>query len=338
MLRYLPGPVRGAISLLLFICNTIMMTLPLFLVALLKFMIPLKSWRKLCDIVINGIAGLWISNNNRNIRFMNPVRWDVQGLEGLKKNGWYMVVANHQSWVDILVLQKVFNGRIPLLKFFLKKELIWVPFLGLAWWALDFPFMKRYSKSFLKKHPQLKGKDMEITRKACEKFKTVPVSVMNFLEGTRFTPEKRQKQVSPYTHLLKPKAGGIAFVLSAMGEQMRQMLDVTIAYPGRAKSFWQFLCGHIPEIRVRVASFPIDDDMVGDYFADKKFRVRFQNRLNVIWEQKDILLNELLYQPQNIPLVSAHPENTGNRIHIRRTITPDILRSENTSQTEWIQG
>jgi 1-acyl-sn-glycerol-3-phosphate acyltransferase len=330
--------VRGAIALLLIACNTILMTTPLFLMALLKFMIPAPSWRKRCNIVINGIAGLWTSNNNGIIHFTNPVTWDVQGLEGLKKNGWYMVVANHQSWVDILVLQKVFNGRIPLLKFFLKKELIWVPFLGLAWWALDFPFMKRYSKSFLKKHPQLKGKDMEITQKACEKFRTVPVSVMNFLEGTRFTPEKRQKQVSPYTHLLKPKAGGIAFVLSAMGKQMRQMLDVTIAYPGRAKSFWQFLCGRIPEIRVRVASFPIDGDMIGDYFTDKKFRVRFQNRLNVIWEQKDILLSELMNQPQDIPVVVSRSENAGNKIDTRRTVTPDMLHSENTSRTEWIQG
>ncbi len=338
MLRHLPGPVRGAIALLLLICNTIMLTTPLFLMAILKFVIPVTSWRKGCDIIINGIAGLWISDNNRIIHFTNPVTWDVQGIEGLKKDGWYMVVANHQSWVDILVLQKIFNGEIPFLKFFLKKELIWVPFLGLAWWALDFPFMKRYSKSFLKKHPHLKGKDMEITRKACEKFKTIPVSVMNFLEGTRFTSEKRQKQLSPFTHLLKPKAGGIAFVLSAMGQQMHQMLDVTIAYPGGAKSFWQFLCGHVPEIRVRVAPYSIDDDMVGDYFTDKKFRVRFQSRLNMIWEQKDLLLKELLEHPQGIPQVSPS-ENTGNVIGIRRrTMSPDLLHSENTTQAEWIQG
>ncbi len=256
MLKYLPGPVRGCISLLLYLLNTILLTTALLIIAVFKFVIPVGIWRKRCDTVINWIAGSWIAINNWNIRLTNPANWDVQGIDALNKKGWYMVVANHQSWLDILVLQKIFHGKIPFLKFFLKKELIWVPFLGLAWWALDFPFMKRYTQSFLKKHPHLKGKDLKITQKACEKFKTMPVSVMNFLEGTRFTPEKHRRQQSPFVHLLKPKAGGIAFVLAAMGEQMHQMLNVTIAYPDGARNFWQFLCGNVREIRVRVESTP----------------------------------------------------------------------------------
>ncbi len=67
----------------------------------------------------------------------------MQGVDSLHQRGWYLVSSNHQSWVDILVLQRIFHGRIPFLKFFLKQELIWVPVIGLAWWALDFPFMKR---------------------------------------------------------------------------------------------------------------------------------------------------------------------------------------------------
>ena len=297
MLKYLPGPVRGCISLLLYLLNTVLLTTALLIIAVFKFVIPVGIWRKRCDTVINWIAGSWIAINNWNIRLTNPASWDVQGIDALNKKGWYMVVANHQSWLDILVLQKIFHGKIPFLKFFLKKELIWVPFLGLAWWALDFPFMKRYTQSFLKKHPHLKGKDLKITQKACEKFKTMPVSVMNFLEGTRFTPEKHRRQQSPFVHLLKPKAGGIAFVLAAMGEQMHQMLNVTIAYPDGVRNFWQFLCGNVREIRVRVESLPIDPKLVGDYFTDKKFRVTFQNHLNVMWAEKDVLLTTLMYQP-----------------------------------------
>ena len=110
-------------------------------------------------------------------------RWDVQGLEGLEPGGWYLVSSNHQSWVDILVLQKIFNRRIPLLKFFLKRELIWVPVIGLAWWALDFPFMRRRGG--------LAGaEDLERARQACRKFSVVPTSVINFLEGTRYTPRQ----------------------------------------------------------------------------------------------------------------------------------------------------
>ena len=324
MLKYLPGPVRGCISLLLYLLNTILLSTVLLIIAVFKFVVPAGIWRKRCDAVINRIAGSWIAINNWIIRLTNPATWDVQGVDTLDKKGWYMVVANHQSWLDILVLQKIFHGKIPFLKFFLKKELIWVPFLGLAWWALDFPFMKRYTKSFLKKHPHLKGKDLEITQKACKKFKTMPVSVMNFLEGTRFTPEKHRRQQSPFVHLLKPKAGGIAFVLAAMGEQMHQMLNVTIAYPDGARNFWQFLCGNVREIRVRVESLPIDPELIGDYFTNKKFRVTFQNHLNVMWAEKDVLLTSLLYQPaaSNVP-ASDDAQGSG----VCQEMNPDMLHS-----------
>jgi 1-acyl-sn-glycerol-3-phosphate acyltransferase len=326
MLKYLPGPVRGCLSLLLYLLNTILLTIPLLIIAVFKSVIPAGIWRKRCDAVINWIAGSWIAINNWNIRVTNPARWDVQGVDALDVKGWYMVVANHQSWLDILVLQKVFHGKIPFLKFFLKKELIWVPFLGLAWWALDFPFMKRYKKSFLKKNPHLKGKDLKITQKACEKFKTMPVSVMNFLEGTRFTPEKHDRQQSPFVHLLKPKAGGIAFVLAAMGAQMHQMLNVTIAYPEGAKNFWQFLCGNVGEIRVRVKSHPIDPELVGDYFTNKKFRVTFQNHLNVMWAEKDALLATLMYRPV-ASLVPASEAADSEGAGVCRKMNSDMLHS-----------
>ncbi len=326
MFKYLPGPVRGCLSLILYFSNTILLTVPLLFIAVFKFMIPAGIWRKYTDRIINWLAGTWISINNWNIRLTNPAIWDVQGVDALNRKGWYMVVANHQSWLDILVLQKIFHRKIPFLKFFLKKELIWVPFLGLAWWALDFPFMKRYTKSFLKKHPHLKGKDLEITKKACEKFQNMPVSVMNFLEGTRFTAEKHRRQVSPFVHLLKPKAGGIAFVLAAMEDKMHQMLDVTIVYPDGVRNFWQFLCGDVKEIRVRVESRPIDSELIGDYFSDKKFRVTFQNYLNQMWEGKDILIASLMYQN----VVSTVPASEAENIEgsgVRSKMEPDMLHS-----------
>lgn len=295
------GVIRGSVSLLIYILNTLVLTPPLILLSLTKFIIPLPFWRKLCDRMLNGIAGLWISINNWNIQVTNAIRWDVTGLDSLDKHQWYMVVANHQSWVDILVLQKIFHRKIPFLKFFLKKELIWVPFLGLAWWALDFPFMKRYSTDFIKKNPQLKGKDLEITRKACEKFKHIPVSVMNFAEGTRFTPEKHQRQQSPYRHLLRPRAGGIAFVMAAMGDQMNRILNVTIAYPYGAKSFWDFLCGKVMEIKIRVESKPVSAELIGDYFNDADFRAGFQEHLNRLWEEKDLQLHMMQKQIEYNP-------------------------------------
>ena len=242
--------------------------------------------------MLDACAVGWISVNNFNQRLFSRTTLEVSGLEGLARNDWYLVIANHQSWVDILLLQRVFNREIPFLKFFLKQQLIWVPFLGLAWWALDFPFMRRYSKSFLAKNPHLKGKDMETTKKACEKFKYKPASIMNFVEGTRFTKEKHARQASPFKHLLKPKAGGIAFVLNAMGGQLHHLIDVTIFYPAGTPSFWDFINGSVNKIKLHVDVKPLKglfpaDIKVMDYFENPEQRARFQQWLNQQWQAKD---------------------------------------------------
>lgn len=292
-MAFLPSPLRGALMVIIYSLNILLWVPLLFVVAFFKLIIPLKPWRAFCDRVLNGIASNWISVNSWSHRALNRVQWQVTGLEGLKRDQWYLVMANHQTWTDILVLQKVFNRKIPFLKFFLKKELIWVPVLGLAWWAMDFPFMKRYSRAEIEKNPELKGKDLEITRRACRKFANIPVSIMNFVEGTRFSREKHRQQNSPYKNLLKPKAGGIAFVLGAMGDQMHRVLNVTISYPQGPANFWQYLCGKVQQIKVRVESLPINGDMLGNYFQDAEFQQRFQRWLNSIWSEKDRLLSEM---------------------------------------------
>jgi 1-acyl-sn-glycerol-3-phosphate acyltransferase len=285
--------VRGAVTLLLYALNTAWWCSLLFPVALLKLIVPFSIWRQGCNRVLHLIASAWISCNNLNQRLLGRVSCRVEGMPVLDRRGWYLVLANHQSWVDILVLQRIFNRRIPLLTFFLKRELIWVPILGLAWWALDFPFMKRYSKDLLARKPHLAGRDLEITRKACEKYRHLPVAVMNFAEGTRFSTGKQHRQTSPYRHLLRPKSGGAAFVLSAMGERMHRVLDVTIVYPPGPKSFWAFLCGEIRDVTVAIRSLPIGNELVGDYFSDPEFRGRFQDWINGLWDEKDRLIENL---------------------------------------------
>jgi 1-acyl-sn-glycerol-3-phosphate acyltransferase len=221
--------------------------------------------------------------------------WDVEGTAGLDYRSWYLVNSNHQSWVDILVLQHLLNRRIPLLKFFLKQQLMWVPVMGLAWWALDFPFMRRHSEEYLKKHPEMRKQDQETTRRACEKFALIPTSVMNFLEGTRFTPAKHARQQSPYKHLLKPKAGGIALALNAMGDKFRSVLDVTIVYPDGAPTFWQFLCGRVKRIVVRVQTLPVPRELAtGDYAGDPAVREAFQRWVQDLWSAKDAQIESLL--------------------------------------------
>lgn len=299
MLSFLPVFLRGVIATVMLALNTLIWCWPLFGVALLKLILPVAFLQRPLRSLMHAIAESWIGVNKFWMNLVYPTRWNVQGMEGLDLQHSYLVTSNHQSWVDILVLQYLLNRRMPLLKFFLKQELIWVPVIGLCWWALEFPFMKRYSKEYLAKYPEKRGQDLATTRKACERYKTNPVSVFNFLEGTRFTPGKHERQNSPFKHLLKPKAGGIAFVLDAMGEQLDALVNVTIHYPLGRPTFWDLLSGQVQQVVVRLEKMPIPASFIGkNYDQDDEYRLEFQQWVNQLWEQKDAQLEALKQQFQ----------------------------------------
>jgi len=286
---------RGAVVIVLMTLNVLVMCPVLFVIAIVKFLLPVPALRRLLSRLMTAVAETWIGNNNAIFRAFGVLPVEARGLEGLTTGEWYLVVSNHRSWVDILVLQSVFNRRIPFLKFFLKQQLVWVPFLGLAWWALDFPFMRRYTAAHLAKHPEDRGKDLEATRRACEKFRLIPTSVMNFVEGTRYTPAKHAALQSPYQHLLPPRPGGVAFVLSAMGGTLHSLLDVTIAYPGGTPSLWDLCCGRIRRVDVDVRRRLLEPWLCeGDYGEDEAYRERFKRWLADLWSEKDALLGQLL--------------------------------------------
>ncbi len=290
--------VRGVTTVLLLLVNTLVLIGPMMLVALLK-LLPGAAWRRFCSRLVMWIAETWAEICKAIFALMTPTHWDIRGVESLRQDTSYLVVSNHQSWVDIPALVETFNRKTPYFKFFLKKELIWVPFLGLAFWALDYPFMKRYSKAVLDKHPELKGKDLEITRRACEKFAGIPVTVVNFLEGTRFTPAKQQAQQSPYSHLLKPKAGGVAFVMAALGDNLDALLDVTIVYPeGKPPGFWALLSGRVSRVVVDVKTRPLDPALWrSDYQEDPAFRAEVQQWVSDLWAEKDQRITDLKAEP-----------------------------------------
>jgi 1-acyl-sn-glycerol-3-phosphate acyltransferase len=265
------------------------------LLALLKLVLPFMPIRAQVTRWIMAIGSFWVDVNALIFGAANSTRWDIRGVEGLSTRKWYLVISNHQTWVDIVVLQTLFNHRIPFLKFFIKQQLIWFPFLGLAWWAMDMPFMKRNSKSYLARHPEKIGRDLEETRKACEKFKTTPTSVINFIEGTRFTTEKKSRRGSGFVHLLPPRAGGVALALSSMGEMFDAILDVTLVYPEMPPpKFWEMYCGEFRSVIVNVQQRPVEDWMsAGDYTNDRDYRRRFHQWLAEIWQEKDLLIGTL---------------------------------------------
>ena len=290
MLARLPAALRGTLTALTLGLNTLLVTLSLVLPALLKLLLPLPAVRRAADQALNALASTWVAVNNAWIAAVRPAaQWDVQGVDSLHPRGWYLVSSNHQSWVDILVLQRIFHGHIPFLKFFLKQQLIWVPVIGLAWWALDFPFMKRG------RGHGARSSDLKTTRQACEKFKTIPTSVINFVEGTRFTPAKHAQQNSPYRHLLKPKIGGLGIALATMGEQFEALLDVSIVYPHGTPEFWDLLCGRLDAVTVRVQQREIPSDVLGsDPIGDKAYRPRISACVEQQGSEKDRLIDDLL--------------------------------------------
>lgn len=294
MLHILPAPLRGLLGASLLALNTLFWCWPLFAVTLLRIVLPFAAVERLCNRLMNVIHEAWISGNKAWMDLLGATRWQVEGLQRFDYQHSYLVTSNHQSWVDILVLQYLLNRRIRPLKFFLKQELIWVPVIGLCWWALGFPFMKRYSKAYLARHPEKKGKDLQTTRRTCAKFRNNPVGIFNFVEGTRFTRAKHREQQSPYRYLLKPKAGGIAFVLDAMGEQLHGIINVTIHYPQGSPGFWALLSGEVHEVVVSLEHLPIPADFIGrNYDQDETYRLRFQQWINQLWADKDARLADL---------------------------------------------
>ncbi|MDG1581151.1 acyltransferase [Pseudomonas sp. GOM6] len=284
--------------IVLLLLNTLLLIGPLLLIALLKLAAPNRRLRALFSRGVMWVAETWAEIDKLIFAIFTPTVWDIRGGEGLRRDRSYLVVSNHQSWVDIPALVQAFNRKTPYFKFFLKQELIWVPFLGLAFWALDYPFMKRYSKAYLAKNPQMAGKDLEITKRACERFKDLNVTVVNYLEGTRCTPTKQAQQGSPYQHLLKPKAGGVAFTLAALGPQLDALLDVTLVYPGdRPPGFWALISGQVPRVIMDIRSRELDPALwAGDYENDAEFRQYVQAWVTRLWQDKDHLISELKQQ------------------------------------------
>jgi 1-acyl-sn-glycerol-3-phosphate acyltransferase len=223
------------------------------------------------------------------------MEWDVHMPVGISHEGRYLVFCNHQSGVDILALQHCLNRRAPFGRFLLKHQLIWVPVLGVAWWALDMAFLRRYSKQELLRNPSQRGKDLENAARACEKLKHIPVSMMTFPEGTRFSEAKRKAQNSPYKHLLRPRYGGIGQVLYSFDDALDCLIDVTIIYPDGTPSVWQYVSGQVRKITVHIMLRPIDDELRGcDFREDPVAKNRLKSWLAGIWEEKESLMDHTL--------------------------------------------
>jgi len=293
MLSQIRFSLQGAAALLVISLNTIVLALIIFGLGLIKYLLPRGLLRNGISRVLSSLGEAWIAVNKFVLSFYRRMAWEIDIPDGLDPNGRYLVLCNHQSWVDIVVLQYCLNRRVPFMRFMLKQQLIWVPFLGVAWWALDMPFLRRYSKKELLRNPALRGKDLEIAARACEKLKHIPVSMMSFPEGTRFTAAKHAEQKSAYRNLLTPRYGGIGQVLYSFGDALKTVLDVTIFYPSGAPTFWQFISGQVRKISVSVRQCAIDGELRGvDFREDRVAKRCLKVWLDTLWLEKDRMLTQ----------------------------------------------
>src|SRR5438270_1701528 len=290
---------RGTATIILLLLNLMFWGTAVVLLGIVKFVVhmtaPRSGMRTRVILALSGLAERWVAVNDRIFDRMLPTQWDVEGpVRDIEPDGRYLIISNHVSWVDIFVIFRVFHRRTAFIRFFLKRQLIWFPIVGQAVWALEFPFMRRYSAEYLLQHPEKRGRDLETTRRACQRYRHIPVAMLTFLEGTRFSEEKRADQESPYQHLLRPRVGAIAFVLASLGDQLDGVFDVTLAYPGREVTFWQFVSGRVSKIVVRVR--PVD--VPAEFFAAAinepgAARDRCKYWIDSIWREKDRLLSSL---------------------------------------------
>ncbi len=243
------------------------------------------------------IANNWLTVNNWLIdNVLKNTQWDISVDDTLDLNmqGRYLMTCNHQSWVDTTVNQYFGLTRMPLTRFFTKWELIFIPFVGQAFKILGFPMMKRHSKEQIAKNPALKDRDMEEARKSCEQLLSQPFTLLNYLEGTRFTPEKHAQQKSPFQHLLKPKAGGLALALNILGDKIDALVDMTIVYPDGVPGYGEFWLGEVPRIAVNLRKIEIPAWVLGgNYEDDAEYRGKFQKWVDELWTEKDQLIEQM---------------------------------------------
>lgn len=295
--KKLTGFFYGYLALLILIFTTSLGSLPILLLGLIK-LIPNQHIKITCGKMVDKIATAWIEINKFYLNRSNPAHMEITGLENFSPNDWYLVIANHQSGLDIVILQLLFSRKIPVLKFFIKDQLKWIPILGFSWWAMGCPFMKRYTPAYLAKHPHKKGKDLQATQKALQLFQATPASLMSFVEGTRFTPQKKLTQNSPYQHLLKPRAGGISFVVGAMNNRIHQLIDVTITYSKLKSSLWDYLCHRVDVIKINIRKIPIPQQfLTATLLEDDTNQSEFRGWLNQKWLEKDQLIDTMKKSP-----------------------------------------
>ena len=288
---------RASLVSICMILNLAILSTIYFVALVIGTCIPIPLVQRTMHWLSEQLYHLWVDINAAILHVLLPTTWVTDIPGDLDPQQWYALVSNHASGIDILVLQCIFNRKIPHLKFFMKDSLKWIPFAGQLCYLSNYPMIKRYSPQQIRKNPALRHKNIDSVKVACKRLQQYPTTVINFCEGTRFTPAKKAKTQSPYTHLLAPQAGGTALVLQHLDSKIQRLLDVTIHYPQGA-TLGDFIQGKVPQITVHCQTITVNEGWRGDFYQDRQFRRSITEKLQQLWTSKDKKLSQL-YHPSS---------------------------------------
>jgi 1-acyl-sn-glycerol-3-phosphate acyltransferase len=278
---------RAAVLLACLVANTFFWATAILLGGVVKLFTRGETRRRVI-LALSRMGERWVGVNNRLFDFFLSTSWETSGPGQLARDGRYLLIANHLSWIDIFAVLHLFHGRTAFIRFFLKHTLLWFPFVGQACRALEFPFMRRYTPEYLERHPEKRGQDLATTQEACRRYVDIPVAILNFVEGTRLTARKHAEQKSPYRHLLRPRVGGIAFVLASLAEELDAVIDVTVIYPRKSVTFLDFLANRVEWIRVEARRIEVPPEFFDAAVTEAgPLRESFKTWVEGVWREKD---------------------------------------------------
>jgi lysocardiolipin and lysophospholipid acyltransferase len=182
-----------------------------------------------------------------------------------------IVLANHQQMPDITWLMDFAKrkGRLGDLKWFVKDAIKWVPGVGWGMVFLDCLFVKRDWAS-----------DATTIAQTFERIlqDDIPLWLVVFPEGTRFSPEKLAKAdafadeagLARTEHVLQARTAGFVASVQGLRGHVDAIYDVTIGYEEGVPSLWQFIKGqnrvaHMHVERIAIADLPESAEELGSW-------------------------------------------------------------------------
>lgn len=285
------NPARHLIAILSLVYITINLflgVLPLLVLATLKLIVPHQGFKTFLYRLMLAIYVYAVKVDNILLQRLLGIRFDVNGLEGMDPTRNYLVISNHRSWADILVLQSLLIRGAPIIKFIVKSEIVFIPLVGLICWAYEYPFVKRQSLKDKSRKNDNRKRDLQTIDAQLAVLGKHPTTIINFLEGTRFSLVKSKKHNSPHRHLLKAKAGGLSYILKTFGSQIDTVLDFTLAYDAEEPVFWKFLGGACKQVKVDVRHISMETLLakMGSQLDNISYE-DVSNWLTSFWEEKD---------------------------------------------------